>query len=132
MVAGFRERCVTSYGSLFFSVPHVPPLPPPPPVPSCLFLSSLWYAPASRNTHTFNHNIRNTQLSMARLVEKLMAFMLLRVKEAMIEPAHTDSFVLNDLALLLGQSGSGSDPGEGGADGDPVSSHSGGMMLITR
>ncbi|CAN0098119.1 unnamed protein product [Scytosiphon promiscuus] len=35
---------------------------------------------------------RSTCLSMARLVEKLMAFMLLRVKEAMIEPAHTDSF----------------------------------------
>lgn len=60
---------------------------------------------------------------MARLVEKLMAFMLLRVKEAMVGPAHTDSFVLNDLALLLGQSSSSSssDRSEGGAEGDLVS-----------
>lgn len=44
------------------------------------------------------------QLSVARLVEKLMAFMLLRIKEALLDPTCADSFVLKDFALLLKQS----------------------------
>ena len=51
-----------------------------------------------------------------------MAFMLLRVKEAMAEPRYADSSVLGDLARQLQQRG-----GDGGGDGghghdhDPVS-----------